>query len=106
LDESAEAAPKCRLAKAPRPGLQVVPESASGARIGELDGDDERPGAMPDSHPCRTGVVPVEPSVRITREANVMAIGVREAAEDVDEAPLFHAGRKAGSAPEMRKTTG
>jgi hypothetical protein len=35
-----------------------------------------------------------------------MAIGVREAAEDVDEAPLFHAGRKAGSAPEMRKTTG
>jgi hypothetical protein len=47
-----------------------------------------------------TSVVPFEASFNVTRDADVVAIGIRVAAENVDEAPLFHAGGKAGTMPE------
>lgn len=72
-------------------GLQVALEASCDCDIGELKRDDERPWPVMDSHAGRTGVVPVQALDDITREADVMAIGVAVAAEDVDEALRFHA---------------
>lgn len=43
--------------------------------------------------------MPREPSLHVTGHADVVAIGVRVAAEDVDEAPLAHARVEAGTMP-------
>ena len=45
-----------------------------------------------DGHTRWTGVVPFESPFDVTREADVVTIGIGVAAEDVDEAARFHAG--------------
>ena len=67
-------------------GLQVPLKPSSRRGVRELERDHERPRTVGDSHARRTGVVPFEPSVDVTRETDVVAIDVGVAAEDVDKA--------------------
>lgn len=89
---------------APRASLQVLLEPDRRRRVRELQRDDKGPGPMMDGHTRWTGVVPFEASFNVTRDADVVAIGVRVAAEDVDEAPLVHAGGEAGTMPEQSES--
>ena len=80
---------------ATRASLQVALEASYCRCVRELQRDDERPGPMVAGHASTDPVVPLEASFDVTRDADVVTIGVRAAAEDVDETPGCH-GRKQG----------
>jgi hypothetical protein len=70
----------------PGTGLEVLLEAGCLTLGGKLQNHDERPRPAPDRFATRTVVVPRESAVRIRGEADVMAVRVAVAPENVDEA--------------------
>ncbi len=86
-----------------RTGLQIALESPRRGRVGELQRDDEGPGAMRDRCSAGTAVVPAQSFLDIARNACVVAVRINGAAEDIDEALVVHAGVNARSPPWLQQ---
>jgi hypothetical protein len=85
-----------------RTRLQVALEAAGCHRVPELQRDDEGPGTMMDRHAGWSSVEPVQAAHDVACEANVVAIGMRVATKDIDEASRFHAADEARPGPASR----
>jgi len=67
------------------PGLQVVLEADRTLLVGELQRDHDTPGSISNGVSAGTGVVPVQPLLNVAGYADVMALGIALAAQNVDE---------------------
>ncbi len=85
--ESLVVGPKVPLReRSARTCLQVLLELDGLLLARKLDDDDQRPWAIVDGMPARPVVVPLQAPVGILGDTDVVAVRVRLAAEDVDEA--------------------
>ena len=65
------------------PGLQVVLEADRTLLVGELQRDHDTPGSISNGVSAGTGVVPVQPLLNVAGYADVMALGIALAAQNV-----------------------
>jgi len=66
--------------------FQVALEAKRLRFSGEFDGDDDRPRTVIERVSWRAEIVPLEAPIDVTRDADVVAPGIRLAPQDVDEA--------------------
>ena len=83
--------------------FQLALELNSPLLIGELDGDVELPRAVARSVRTAAGVVIGEAGADVVREADIWTDRIAHTAQDVDDAPRWHAAGPASAAPRGRE---
>jgi hypothetical protein len=88
---------------AARTGLQIALELDSPLLVRELDGDVENPRAVARGVGATAGVVVSEAGADVVCEADIWTARIAHTAQDVDDAPRWHAAGPASAAPRGRE---
>jgi|SRR5436190_6638024 len=91
---------------APGTRLQVPLELDSAVRVRELDGRDELPGSMDHRMDRPSGVVGLEASGHVGRQADVVARRIDQTSKNVDEAAVQRHDGSRVQAARLRKSPG